>query len=311
MVKLAVIQKPPVFLNKARTIQKAVASVEETASQGAELVIFPESYIPGYPAWIWRLKPGSDSGLNEELHAQLLDNSITLGSDDLVPLFDAAREYKVTIVCGIHERDGQFSRATLYNSVIIIGPDGSLLNRHRKLVPTNPERMVWGNGDATGLKVIETPIGRIGGLICWENYMPLARYALYAQDIEIYIAPTYDDGDGWISSMRHIALEGRCWVIGCGNALKGSDFPEDFPGKTALYPDPEEWINPGDSVVVAPDGEIIAGPMRNKQGILYAEIDVKRAAQSHRTLDVVGHYARPDIFTLNVNTQPQSPVKFE
>jgi nitrilase len=311
MAKLAIIQKPPVFLDKQKTIQNAVALIEEAANEGAELVIFPEAFIPGYPVWIWRLRPGGDWGLTDEIHALLLENAVNLGGKDLEPIYKAAKNNQVTVVCGIDERDNQLSQATLYNTTIVIGPDGQLLNRHRKLMPTNPERMVWGFGDASGLKVVETPCGRIGTLICWENYMPLARYALYAQGIEIYIAPTYDSGDGWIGTMQHIAREGCCWVIGSGNAIKASDIPEDFPGKTKLYPDPDEWVNPGDSIVIAPGGEIITGPMRNEQAILYAEVDKERVGIARRSLDVVGHYARPDIFKLHIDMQPQSPVEFE
>ncbi|MEK6224188.1 MAG: nitrilase, partial [Thermodesulfobacteriales bacterium] len=189
--------------------------------------------------------------------------------------------------------------------------DGSLLNRHRKLMPTNPERMIWGFGDASGLKVVDTPVGRIGTLICWENYMPLARYALYSQGVEIYIAPTYDSGDAWIGTLQHIAREGCCWVVGCGNVMKGSDIPDDFPEKSTLYPDNNEWINQGDSIVIAPGGDIVVGPMRKEEGILYWDVDCNRAAKAKRALDVVGHYSRPDIFKLHVNIKPQSPVEFE
>ena len=311
MVKLAVVQRPPVYIDKEKTILRAVASIEEAANCGAELIIFPEAYIPGYPAWIWRLRPGPDWELTGELHDRLLANAVTIGSGDLSPLYKAAQKHHVTVVCGIDEKDGDFGRTTLYNTLVYISPDGELLNRHRKLMPTNPERMVWGFGDASGIKVVDTPVGRMGALVCWENYMPLARYTLYSQGIEFYLAPTYDSGDGWIASMRHIALEGRCWVIGSGTALQGSDFPDDFPGKKDLYPDPDEWINSGDSVIVAPDGTIVEGPMRKEKGILYADVDRQLVSHARRALDVVGHYARPDIFTLHVNTQPQSPVIYK
>ncbi|MCK4507026.1 MAG: carbon-nitrogen hydrolase family protein, partial [Desulfuromonadales bacterium] len=181
----------------------------------------------------------------------------------------------------------------------------------RKLMPTNPERMVWGFGDATGLKVVETPAGRVSTLLCWENYMPLARYALYAQGVEIYIAPTYDSGDNWIGTLQHIAREGRCWVVGCGNLMNARDLPEDFPEKSRLYPDADEWVNPGDSIVITPDGEIVAGPMREESGILYCDIDREKVGIARRALDVAGHYSRPDIFKLQINTQPQSPVEFK
>lgn len=311
MTKLAVVQKPPVFLDKQKTIVRAVESVKQAAAEGANLVVFTETFIPGYPTWVWRLRPGTDWNLSEQLHARLLNNAVNMESADLVPLHEAAREHKVTIVCGIEEVDSKLSRATLYNSVIIIGADGSLLNKHRKLMPTNPERMVWGFGDASGLKVVETAVGRIGTLVCWENYMPLARYALYSQGVEIYIAPTYDSGDGWIGSLQHIAREGRCWVVGCGNLMQGRDFPEDFPEKSRLYPDPDEWVNQGDSIVIAPGGEIVAGPMRKEAGILYCDIDRGKVPIARRALDVVGHYARPDLFQLHVNNRPQAPVKFE
>ena len=311
MTKLAIVQQAPAFLDKEKTIAKAVNSVKKAATQNADLVIFTEAFIPGYPTWIWRLRPGSDWGLSEELHERLLRNAVSMESTDLNPLYEAAQEHNVTIVCGLVERDHQLSQSTLYNSMVVIGPDGSLLNKHRKLMPTNPERMVWGFGDASGLKAVATPAGRISTLLCWENYMPLARYALYAQGVEIYIAPTYDSGEGWTGSLQHIAREGRCWVVGCGNLIQASDLPENFPDKDNLYPDAEEWVNPGDSVVIAPDGEIVAGPMHKESGILYCEIDLEKTRIAKRALDVTGHYSRPDIFQLHVNCQPQSPVKFE
>ncbi len=211
---------------------------------------------------------------------------------------------------GVHERDGEFSRGTLYNSVVLIGPDGEVLNRHRKLMPTNPERMVWGAGDATGLRVTDTPAGRVGALICWENYMPLARFAIFAQGCEIYIAPTWDEGDTWLSTMRHIALEGRCWVLGNGSSMRGKDIPRDFPDRSRLFPDLEAWFNPGDSVIVDPSGKVVAGPLHEKHGILYADCDPARASAAKRTLDVAGHYGRPDIFRLEVNREARAPVDF-
>ena len=311
MSKLAIVQKAPVFLDKHKTIEVAVDTVEEAAKNGAELVVFTEAFIPGYPTWIWRLRPGGDWDVSEELHERLLNNSVTMESNDLAPLYAVAKKHNVTIVCGIEERDSQLSQSTLYNSVIIIGSDGTLLNKHRKLMPTNPERIVWGTGDASGLKVVDTPVGRVSTLLCWENYMPLARYAIYSQGVEIYIAPTYDSGDNWIGTLQHIAREGCCWVVGCGNLMKGSDIPEDFPDKASLYPDADEWVNPGDSIVIAPGGEVVAGPMRKESGILYCDVDREKASIAKRALDVTGHYSRPDIFQLHVNTQPQSPVVFK
>jgi nitrilase len=310
MSQIAIVQKSPVFLDKQATIALAVASVEEAAAHGAELVVFSEAFIPGYPTWVWRLRPGADWNLSETLHQRLLNNAVDVAAGDLAPLCTAAQQHQLTILCGIEERDSRLSQSTLYNTAVVIGPDGSLRNTHRKLMPTNPERMVWGFGDASGLKVVDSPVGRIGTLLCWENYMPLARYALYAQGVEVYIAPTYDSGEGWIGSLQHIAREGCCWVVGCGNLMKGSDIPDDFPEKDALYPDADEWINPGDSIVIAPGGEIVAGPMREEAGILYCDIDREKAAIAKRALDVTGHYSRPDIFQLHVNTRAQSPIVF-
>ena len=311
MTRCAIVQAPPVFLDKQKTIESAVTLVEEAAAGGAELVVFTEAFIPGYPTWVWRLRPGGDWNLSEALHARLLKNAVDIDSDDLAPLYEVARKNGATIVCGIEERDNSLSRATIYNTALIIGPDGTLLNRHRKLMPTNPERMVWGFGDASGLRVVETPFGRIGTLLCWESFMPLARYALYSQGIEIYIAPTYDSGDAWIGTLQHIAREGCCWVLGCGNLMKGSDFPDDFPEKETLYPDPDEWVNPGDSIVIAPGGEIVAGPMRQEAGILYCDIDREKVGIAKRAFDVAGHYSRPDVFSLNVNQSVQTSVVFE
>jgi nitrilase len=307
--KVAVIQKPPVLLDRNRTIETALASIDEAVREGASLLVFPEAYLPGYPTWIWRLRPGGDMALSGELHARLRENAVDLVRGDLQPIRDAAARHGVTIVIGIHELDSQFSGTTLFNTVVVIGPDGALLNRHRKLMPTNPERMVWGMGDASGLKVVDTPAGRLGALICWESYMPLARYALYAQDIDIYVAPTWDTGESWLATMRHISKEAGCWVIGTATALQGSDIPADFPERDRLFP-PDEWINDGDAVVVKPMGAIAAGPMKREKGILYAEIDREAARRARRSLDVCGHYSRPDVFSFAVDRRPLSPVQF-
>jgi len=311
MAKIAIIQEAPYVLDKARTVEKAAHIINIVAAQGAELIVFPEAFIPGYPAWIWRLRPGGDWGVSEELHTRLLKNAIDLSSEDLKPMLLAARSNQVTVVCGINERDSENSRTTLYNAVITINTQGNIVNHHRKLMPTNPERMVWGFGDGHGLNVIDSPVGRIGSLICWESYMPLARYALYSQGIEIYIAPTYDSGEAWLGTMQHIAREGKCWVLCCGVALERTDLPNDFPNLEQLYPDPDEWINSGDSVVISPGGEIISGPLSKQKGHIIVDIDVELSSTSKRALDVAGHYSRPDVFTLEVNKIRQSPIHFK
>jgi nitrilase len=311
MARVAVVQQAPVFLDRGATLEAAVAAVREAAAHEARLVVIPETVVPGYPAWMWRLRPGTDMALTEKIHARLREGSVSLAADDLAPLRQAAADHGVAVVCGIHERDTEFGGGTLYNTVVTIGPDRALLNRHRKLVPTNPERMVWGCGDASGLVAVETPVGRIGTLICWESYMPLVRYALYAQGIDVYVTPTYDSGDRMVATMQHIAREAGCWVVSCGTAFRGRDIPEGFPGKAELFPKQDEWVNPGDSVVVAPGGKVVAGPLHEAHGILYAELDLERVGMARRSLDVVGHYARPDLFQLHVDTRPMKPLEFK
>lgn len=310
MYRIAIVQHAPVVLDREATLKKAVALIREAADQGARLIVFPEAFVPGYPAWIWRLRPGNDWDLSELLHQRLMENAVDLARDHLATVRQAAAEAGATVVMGMNERDGSVGRSTLYNSVVVIGEDGKLLNHHRKLMPTNPERMLWGFGDGAGLRVIDTPVGRIGVLLCWENYMPLARFALYAQGMDIHIAPTYDSGTAWTGTLRHIAREGGCWVIGAGVALRNRDLPDDFPERGRLYPKKEDWINPGDSVVIAPGGDIRAGPLNRAQSILYTELDSMLAPTARRSFDVAGHYARPDVFSLKVNRQRQSPVDF-
>jgi nitrilase len=308
-VPIAVVQKPPVLLDLSATIEKVLESLEEAAAKGSKLVVFPEAYLPGYPTWIWRLRPGADMALTNEIHARLRANAVDVEGGALAPLCKAAARHGLTIVCGMHEVDKRYSGSTLFNTVVAIGPDGAILNRHRKLMPTNPERMVWGQGDASGLKVVDTPAGRLGCLICWESYMPLARYALYAQNIEVYIAPTWDCGESWLASMRHIAKEGGCWVVGLGTALQGKDVPADFPGRDELFK-PDDWLCDGDAVVVEPFGRVLTGPLHREKSVLYAEIDPEKAARARRSLDVAGHYARPDVFRLEVRRTPLAPVEF-
>ncbi|OUR83392.1 nitrilase [Marinomonas sp. 42_23_T18] len=310
MKKIAIIQEAPCVLDKVGSIKKAAELINKVSEKGAELIVFPEAFVPGYPAWIWRLRPGGDWGTSEELHVRLLKNAVDLSSNDLQPMLDAAKENGVTVVCGINERDNKNSQSTIFNCVITIDAQGQIINNHRKLMPTNPERMVWGFGDGHGLNVIDTPVGKIGSLICWESYMPLARYALYSQGVEIYIAPTYDSGDAWTGTMQHIAREGKCWVLSCGVALERKDLPKDFPRLDELYPESEDWINPGGSLIVSPSGEVVSGPLFKEKGYILLDIDVELSSHSKRALDVAGHYSRPDVFTLQVDKSRQSPTHF-
>ncbi|OUS31861.1 nitrilase [Gammaproteobacteria bacterium 45_16_T64] len=309
-IQVAITQKPPVLLDLSASIEKAVSIIEECAAEGAQLIVFPEAYLPGYPSWVWRLRPGGDIGLGNRLHTLLRKNSVDLSANGLVKITEAAAQYNVVVVMGLNEIDSTYSGTTLYNTVVIIDNDGKILNRHRKLMPTNPERMVWGCGDGSGLKVVDTACGRLATLICWESYMPLARFALYSQNVDIYIAPTWDSGKTWLDSMNFISREAGCWVLSTATALQASDIPADFPDKDLLFPEQDEWINPGDAVIIKPFGGVEAGPLHQEKEVLYHTIDVDAAASSRKSLDVSGHYNRPDIFQLEVNRKQQPPISF-
>lgn len=300
-------------MNRARSVLETARTISEAARAGARLIAFPETHIPGYPVWIWRLSPAASraAGPVASLHRILVREAVDLSSDDLDPVLAACRREKVTAVLGIQERERSKGFGTLYNTFVVVGSDGVLRSRHRKLIPTNVERTVWGPGDASGLRVVPTDVGRLGGLICWENYMPLARYALYSEAPEIYLALTTDEGEGWLTTVRHIAREARCWVLNCGTALRGRDLPVSLPGRDGFAPAPDEWLYHGDSAVISPDGSLVAGPLHDAHGILYASVDLTEAAVSRRTLDVVGHYARPDLFSLSVQRHPAPPVRFD
>ncbi len=311
MIKTAVIQEPPVYLDLEKSLERAVELIARAAADGHGLVVFPEAWLPGYPTFVWRLSPGADMGKTDALYARLLANAVDRGKGGLAPVQEAARAHGVVVVMGYQEVDSTRTASTLFNSCAIIDADGRIANTHRKLMPTNPERMVWGFGDGTGLRVVDTAVGRIGALICWENYMPLARFALYAQNIDIYVAPTWDSGETWLATMQHIARESGCWVIGCATAMEAADIPPDVPFRDRLFPDAAEWINPGDAVIYKPFGGVLAGPMRREKGVLSATLDISAVRAARRKFDVAGHYARPDVLKLVVNRAPQAPVQFE
>ena len=253
---------------------------------------------------MWRTRPWDADA--SALYARLLDQAVVAGSPAAGVLAETARRLRIWLSVGVDERDEVGS--TIYNSLLHFAPDGSLAARHRKLMPTGGERLVWGMGDGSTLTVIDAGFGRLGGLICWENYMPLARAALYAQGVDVYLAPTWDNSDVWVPTLRHIAREGRTYVIGVTSCIRSADLPADLPGRAGLYGDPDDWLSRGNSAIIGPDGEVLAGPLVGQEGILYAEIDTARARASRQQFDPVGHYNRPDVFRLLVDTSPRPAV---
>jgi nitrilase len=301
--KVAAVQHAPVFLDRDATVHRACIFIAEAAYAGARLVVFPEAFVPAYPDWVWVL-PARERAALSALYAELLANAVTVPGPATEQIGRAAREAGVQVVIGVNERNAEASGTTLYNSLLFFDAEGRLYARHRKLIPTGAERMVWGQGDGSTLAVHETPLGRLCGVICWENYMPLARYAMYAWGAQLYLAPTWDRGDPWLATLRHIAREGRVFVVGCCQGLRRSDVPDRCDFKR-FYPGNRDWINAGDSAILNPDGTFLAGPLHERQGILYAEIDPVQYAGPRWMFDAAGHYARPDVFRLTVRRQPQ------
>jgi len=312
--KVAAVQAMPVFLNRSATVEKACDLIAAAGQEGAHLVVFPEAFIPAYPDWVWTVPSGEEGTLNE-LYAELLANAVTIPSEATEQLCRAARLANTYVAMGMNERNSEASGASLYNTMLFIDDQGQIMGKHRKLVPTAGERLVWAQGDGSTLRVYDTPLGKLGGLICWENYMPLARYAMYAWGTQIYIAATWDRGQPWLSTIRHIAKEGRVYVIGCCIAMRKDDIPDHYAMKQKYYTEnpsgADEWINVGDSAIVNPEGEFIAGPLHKQEGILYAEIDPRMLQGPKWMLDVAGHYARPDVFQLTVNTERRDMIRME
>jgi len=308
--KIAAIQAAPVFLDREATIAKACELIRQAGEEGASLAVFPEAFVPGYPLWSWFIPPGKTHPLRA-LYAELLDNAVTVPSESVDRLRRAAAAAGIAVAIGINEVNAEASGTTLYNTLLYLGPDGSILGKHRKLVPTAAERLVWGQGDGSDLDVYHLPFGRLGGLICWENYMPLARYALYAWGVQIFVAPTWDRGEPWLSTLRHIAKEGRCFVVGCCSALHKDDIPDRLPFKEEYLQGAGDWLNPGGSAIVDPDGKLVAGPAHETETILYAEFEPAQLTGPRWQLDTAGHYARPDVFELHVHRQAKPFIVME
>jgi len=296
--RAAAVQAAPVFLDRDATVEKACDLIADAAREGARLIVLPETFIPAYPAWVWVL-PLTRRPEIAALYRELVEQSIDVPGPEVERLAAAAKAAQSWVAIGVNERDSQRSRTTLYNTLLVFDEEGRLRRRHRKLMPTGGERLVWTPSEHADLVVEDTPLGRLSGLICWENYMPLARYALYAQGAEIHVAPTWDRSEQWLATMRHISREGRAWVIGCCQALHMDHVPNRYAFKNA-FPPGTEWINSGNSVIVDPDGQIVAGPLEAREGILHAEIDPGRAAGSRWIFDAAGHYSRGELFDFAV-----------
>ena len=309
-LRVAVVQAAPVFLDREATTAKACALIAEAGRAGAGLVVFPEAFIPGYPDWVWAVPAGEDE-LHSRLYAEFLANSVEIPGTCTRQLCQAARQAGAYVVMGLSERNSEASGASLYNSLLYIDPDGNILGKHRKLVPTGGERLIWAQGDGSTLAVYDTPFGKLSGLICWENYMPLARYTLYAWGVQVYAAATWDRGEPWLATLRHIAREGRVLVLSSAMLLRKSDLPDRLGLKERFYAGAGEWINVGESAIVSPEGEFLAGPLREQEGILYADVDPAALRGPKWTLDTAGHYARPDIFELTVHTAAHPMIKTE
>ena len=321
--RLAIVQHPPVFLNLARTMDRAEALIREAAAAGAQVVVFPETWLPGYPVW---LDEAPNAGLWDHEPAKALfqvlsDNAIAVPGPEVERLRELARDAAATIVMGAHERDG----GTLYNTMVLVAPDGGY-RVHRKLMPTYTERMIWGMGDGSTLAALDTPVGRVGGLICWEHWMPLARAAMHAQREAIHVAQWPGVKDLHLLASRHYAFEGQCFVAVAGAVLTRGDVLAGFdslglhssgggahPAGTLLEAIPGDdatILLPGHSAIVGPDASFVAGPAPAEATILYADLDFDRITRGHLALDVDGHYARPDVFQLYVNDRPRTTVQY-
>ncbi|MEX2528591.1 MAG: carbon-nitrogen hydrolase family protein [Gemmatimonadota bacterium] len=302
--KIAAVQAAPVFLDLDATIDKACELIREAAGQGAKLIVFPEAFVPGYPLWVWFIPPGQTHPLRA-LYSALHENSIAIPGPEASRLAEAAGDHQVTVAMGVNERNAESSNSTLYNTLLYLGPDGRVLGKHRKLIPTAGERLVWGQAAGNDLQVFDLPFGRVSGLLCWENYMPLARYSLTAMGEQIHVAPTWDRGEPWISTMRHVAKEGRTFVIGACQLFRLADIPDELDFKKEYLSEAGAVINPGLSLIVDPDGRIVAGPLDGEEGILYADVHPRQLVGPRWQLDVAGHYSRPDVFELRVHRDPR------
>jgi len=301
--KVAVVQASPVVFDREGTLEKLSALAREAAQKGAQLVLFPEAFVSAYPRGLdFGAVVGSRTDAGREDFRRYWESSVDVPGPAVDHLSRVARTNNIYLVVGVIERDG----GSLYCSVLFFAPDGGFLGKHRKVMPTASERLVWGYGDGSTLPVFATPLGKLGAVICWENYMPLMRTAMYAKGIELYCAPTADARDSWLATVRHIAVEGRCFVLSCNQFQRRRDFPADY--HSSFGNDPNTVICRGGSCIVDPFGNFLAGPNTEGEAILVAEVDLRQIVRGKYDFDVVGHYSRPDIFQLHVDERPKRAV---
>jgi nitrilase len=299
----AVVQDSPVVFDRDGTLAKIRTLTVEAAKRGANLVVFPEAFVSSYPKGLdFGARVGSRSAEGRDYFRRYFESAIDVPGPAVDFLAETARESRVHLVLGVIERD----IGTLYCTVLFFSAQGAFLGKHRKLMPTGMERIIWGYGDGSTMPVFDTPLGKLGAVICWENYMPLMRMAMYSKGIQLYCAPTADDRDTWLATMQHVALEGRCFVMTACQHLRRGDCPKDYPAIQG--DDPATIIMRGGSAIISPLGRLLAGPLYNESGILTAEIDIAEIARTKYDFDVVGHYARPDVFRLHVNEKAAPPV---
>ncbi|MDD3825895.1 MAG: carbon-nitrogen hydrolase family protein [Anaerolineae bacterium] len=307
-VKVAVVQAAPVLFDREATLAKVERLADEAGAGGAELILFPEALVPAYPRGLgFGTVVGGRSDAGRRLWQRYWANAVEVPGPATEALGRAARRASAYLAVGVVERDRDYGGGTLYCTLLYFGPDGRLLARHRKLKPTAAERLIWGEGDGSTLATVDTPFGTVGGLICWENMMPLARAAMYAKGVAVYLAPTADSRDTWQATLRHIACEGRCFVLGCNQFVTRAMYPGDLEGLEDLDGQPEVMCR-GGSAIVGPLGEVLAGPLWDAEGILYAELDMGAVVRARFDFDPMGHYARPDVFRLVVDERPRPPV---
>lgn len=292
-VRAAVVQASSIFFDREGSLKKTIQLTAEAVSQGAELIVFPEAFISAYPRGMdFGAVVGSRTDKGREMFHRYWASSIDVPGPEVAKLEETAQSHNVHLVVGVIERDG----GTLYCTVLFFSPDG-YLGKHRKLMPTASERLVWGYGNGSTLPVYDTSLGKLGAVICWENYMPLMRMTMYSKGIQLYCAPTADNRDSWHASMRHIATEGRCFVLSCNQFVRAKDYPKDL----CPSDDPEEIVSRGGSCIVDPFGNFLVEPHFGSETILTADLDMAEIAKGKYDFDVVGHYARPDVFQLLVN----------